>query len=112
MSPAQCQCSLAISVGEQSKVSDLYEPCWQHMEHEASNELRDFKCHGAAAVVVPRVAAAKPHQAVFEADESAVCDGDAVGVAGQILQHMFWTTEGRLGVDYPLSPSQASDQRE
>jgi hypothetical protein len=29
-------------------------------------------------------------------------DGDAVGVASQILKHMFRTAEGRLGVHNPL----------
>jgi hypothetical protein len=28
-----------------------------------------------------------------------------MGVAGQILQHMFRSTEGRLGVDHPLFSS-------
>jgi hypothetical protein len=111
MVATQRQRLATVPVGKESEVPNLYEPCRQHMEHEASNELRCFESHRAAAVVVARVAPAKPHRAVFEVDESAVRDGDTVGIAGQILQHMVWTTEGRLGVDYPLSTSQASEQR-
>ena len=29
-------------------------------------------------------------------------DGDAVGVAGQILQHAAWPAEGRFDVDHPI----------
>jgi len=28
-----------------------------------------------------------------------VGDGDAVGIGAEIAQHVFWTTEGRLGID-------------
>ena len=45
------------------------------------------------------IAPAKAHLAVVEAEESSVGDGDAVGVAGQILEHVFGAAKGRLGVD-------------
>ena len=67
--------------------------------------------HGAAAVVVPRVAPAKAHLSVLEADEPSVGDGDPMGVAGQILQNVLGSAERRLGVDHPLSSSEAPEQR-
>ena len=34
--------------------------------------------------------------------EAVIADGDAMGVASQIGQHVVWATKGRLGVDDPL----------
>jgi hypothetical protein len=35
-------------------------------------------------------------------DQTMVGDGDAMGVAAQILEYMFWTSEGRFAVDHPI----------
>src|SRR3974377_1010529 len=41
-------------------------------------------------------------------DQAMVGDGHAMGVAAQILEHIFGTTEGRFRVDHPvLSEQQA-----
>src|SRR5215468_2823819 len=41
-----------------------------------------------------------------EADQAGVGNRDTVGVATEIGQHLFWATEGWLGVDDPLDPPQ------
>ena len=41
---------------------------------------------------------------VFEVHEPMVGDSDAVGVAGQIVEDVSRTAEGRLGVDHPILP--------
>jgi hypothetical protein len=33
-------------------------------------------------------------------------DGDAVGVAGQVVKHILRAAEGALGVDYPILTKQ------
>jgi hypothetical protein len=35
--------------------------------------------------------------------------GDAVGVGAEIAQHVFRTTEGRLGIDEPVLAEQYSE---
>src|SRR5215468_10767306 len=81
-------------------------PLWQNVEQEAPDELVGAERHCA----VPRrsVAAvifvAEGHATRIEGNEATVCDGDAMGVAGEIGQHCFWPGEGRLGVDEPLLP--------
>ena len=81
------------------------------MEKEAANELSRIEPHDAASVVVPGVPPAEAYLTVLEAEKSSVRDGDAMGVAGQILQHMLGSTKGRLRVDDLLSAPQASKQR-
>ncbi len=101
----------AVAVGEQAEVADLDEAGGQNVKQEAADELGCIEAHDAAPVVVPRIAPAKAHLAVLQAEQPTVGDGDAMGVAGQVLEHMFGTAEGRLGVDYPLLAAQA-DSRE
>ena len=80
------------------------------MEQEAADELDRVEGHDAAAVVMSGVSPAKAHLSVVETEESSVGDGDAVRVAGQVLQDMFGAAEWRLGVDHPLSPAQRMEQ--
>ena len=39
---------------------------------------------------------------VLEADQAMVGDRDTVGVAGEIVENVFGSTEGRLGIDDPV----------
>ena len=39
---------------------------------------------------------------VLEGHEAMVGDGDAMGVAGQVVENLFGTTEGWFGVDDPF----------
>ena len=39
---------------------------------------------------------------VFKSHDPMVGDGDAVGVAGQVVEHMFGSAEGRLRVNDPV----------
>ena len=111
MEPAKSQRLTAVAVGKQSEVADLDEAGRQDMEQKAADELDRIEGHDAAAVVVPGVAPAKAHLAVVEAEEPSVGDGDPMRVAGQVLQHMFGSAEGRLGIDHPLFSAQGTEQR-
>src|SRR5215831_21409957 len=81
-------------------------PLWQNVEQEAPDKLAGGECHCA----VPRLSVAavilvaEGHAALVESNQPAVCDCDAMGVAGEIGQHCFWPGEGRLGIDEPLLP--------
>ena len=110
MAPAQGKGLAAVAVGEQTEVADLGEACGQDMEQEAAYELGCIEGHDRTAVVMSGVPPAKADLSVVEAEESSVGDGDTVGVAGQVLEHVFRTAEGRLGVDHPLSLTQGTKQ--
>ena len=110
MAPAQGEGLAAVAVGEQPEVANLDEASGQDVEHEAADELDCIEGHDVAAVVMPGVSPAEAHLSVVEADKPSVGDGDTVGVAGQVLQDVFGTTEGRLGVDHPLLVTQGREQ--
>jgi hypothetical protein len=108
MEPRESQRLAAVSVGKQPEVADLDEAGRQDMEQEAADELDCIELHDAAAVVVPGVPPSETHLAVIEAEESSVGDGNPMGVSSQILQHMFGSSERRLGVDHPPCSAQGT----
>jgi hypothetical protein len=72
------------------------------VDEEASQELVCRDNHdlllATASVVLPEEGDAL----LFERYETMVGDGDAVSVAGQIVENVFRATEGSLGIDNPL----------
>jgi hypothetical protein len=110
MESTQSQRLSAVAVGKQSEVADLDEAGRQDMEQKTSDELDRIELHDAAAVVVSGIAPAKAHLPVVEAEQSSVGDGNPVSVARQVLQHMFGSSERRLGIDHPLSPAHVPKQ--
>lgn len=48
---------------------------------------------------------AERHALSIEPGDAAVCDGDTVGVAGKIGEHLFRPGERALGVDDPFAPA-------
>ena len=53
-------------------------------------------------IMVSRVTPAKGNLAVRQSDEAVVGDGDAVGIAAEILQDVLGPAEGWFGVDDPI----------
>src|ERR1700678_4489953 len=93
MEAAETQRLAAVAVGEHSEVTNLDEAGRQDMEQETAHELDRIELHDAAAVVVSGIAPAKAHLSVVEAEQSSVGDGNPMRVAGQVLQHMFGSSE-------------------
>jgi hypothetical protein len=48
------------------------------------------------------VSPAEGYAMVLEGHQAMVGDGDAMGVAGQIVENLFGTAEGWFGVDDPV----------
>src|SRR5271163_3088248 len=98
----------ASPVGEEAEVADAHEAAWQQVEQEAAQELVDRQRQEALLVGVGGVPPAEGDVALLEDDESAVGDGDAVGVATEIAQRVFRSAEGRLGINDPVVAEQRS----
>jgi hypothetical protein len=81
------------------------------VDEEASQELVCRDNHdlllATASVVVPEEGDAF----LLERQEAMVGDGDAVGVAGQIVENVFCSTEGWLGIDDPLLEKELAQQK-
>jgi hypothetical protein len=90
-----------MTVGEQTIVADVHEALGENVEKEASEELDGVQVHAALATPVSIVFPVEAHLAIVKAEEALVGDGNPVGVASEVLEHLLGTTEGRLGIDHP-----------
>ena len=95
-------------VSEEAEVADAHKTARQQMQEEAAKELFDRQGHEPLLVAVSRVSPTESDVALGETHQPAVGDGDAMSVSAEIAQHVFWTTEGRFGVDNPVVTEQHS----
>jgi hypothetical protein len=90
------------AVGEESEVANANQSLGQNVDEETSQELMGGNGHDLLLAAVGIVSPAERDAIVFEGHEAMVGDGDAVGVAGQVVENMFGAAEGRLGIDDPV----------
>ena len=87
-------------------MADAVEAVWQGMQEEATDELVGGKGHHLGPAVMSIVAPAEADLSLFDAEEPAVGDGHAMGVAAEIGEDLVGVAEGWLGIDDPLELSQ------
>jgi hypothetical protein len=72
------------------------------MLEKPAQKLLVVEGHQTALAVVGIILPSKRHVSVGHIYESMVGDRDAVGVASQIMQHVFRPAEWPLRIDYPV----------
>src|SRR5262249_60099787 len=84
----------------------------QHVQQEAPDDLVGMKSHRfpASRAVDAVVFPAECDAGIVGCNEATVRDGDTVGVTGEIAQHLFWSRERRLAVDYPFDVPQRAEE--
>ncbi len=68
------------------------------MKQEAAQELMSGNGHDLLLAAVSIVSPAEGDAIVFEGNEPMVGNGDAMGVAGQVVENMLGAAEGWLSV--------------
>jgi len=66
--------------------------------------------HVAAFAAVGVILPPKDDLPVLQAEQTMAGDRYAMGVSGQIMQYMLWSTEGRLGIDHPILAKQCTQE--
>jgi hypothetical protein len=97
-----------LPVGQEAEVADAHEAAWQQVEQETAQELVDRQSQEPLLVGVRGVSPTEGDVALLQGDESAVGDGDAMGIATEIAQRVLWSAEGGLGIDDPVVAGQRS----
>jgi hypothetical protein len=92
----------ADAIGEEAEVADANQAGRQHMEQEAADELDRIEGHGLGAGVIGVVFPVKADVTILQGAKPVIGDGDAMSVAGQILEYAPGSTEGRLDVNDPF----------
>ena len=77
-------------------------PLGEHMKEEAAQELVSGKSHNALPSAMRIVLPAEGDMFSIEGEDAVVGDGDAVGVAAEIAQHVLGTAQSLLGIHDPV----------
>ena len=97
-------------VGQEAEVPHPVEPVRRDVQHQTPQEFHGVERQGAQAVAALIIFVAEGHLAVLQGDEPVVGDGDAVGIAGQVLEDMLGVLDGLFGVDHPLLVAQGGEE--
>src|SRR6202047_1901419 len=84
---AERQRHRALAVGEETETTDAHESQRQDVLQEAPEELVGFERHDALLTTMRVIFPAERHLAFGEVGDAVIGDRDAMGVAGEILQH-------------------------
>src|SRR6266550_6068619 len=72
------------------------------MKQESPDEFLGREGHGLLLIVVAIVSPVEFHLTAFDIDDPMIGDGDPVRVAANVVHHLLWSGEGRLGVHDPV----------
>ena len=99
---AEWQQSFAAPVREEAEEPNADEAGRKHMEKEATQELVSSDGHHFLFAAVGIVFPAERDLTIDEVDDPMVGDGNAVGVAGQVMKNVLRSAERRFGVHDPV----------
>lgn len=74
-----------ISVGEETKVTDLHKAMRQDMHEETADELKSRNSHDLPMIVIPVVTPLEGDLITFELENAIVGDSDAVSIPTEII---------------------------
>ena len=95
---------LALTIAQETEVADFDEPLRQQVQAEATHELLEAEHHdfalGPVGVVLP--GEADGLRLGVQSQEAARTDGHPVGITADVVQHLFGSSKGRLGIYDPF----------
>lgn len=92
----------AAGVRQEAKMADAAEPLRQDVEQKATNELLSVERHHFGFVAGAIILAPEADVALLTGEKPAVGDRNAMGVAPEIRQNLFWSAEGTAWRRRPL----------
>ena len=89
-------------VGEETAASNTNKSAWRNVLQKSSEEFIAVEGHELAAAAVAVILHPEADAGVVDVDESAVADGHAVDVAGEVAQHLSRSSKWWLRVYHPF----------
>ena len=80
------------------------------MEQEAAQELLRTERHHSFLISVGIILPAESNLVMLESHEAMVGDGYAMGIAGEIAEHMMGSAKRWLGIDDPVLTEQGAQE--
>ena len=106
----QRQALASETVGEQPEMADAHEAFGQHVEIESAQELDCVQGHDALLAAVSIILTVEGNALPVEGQQVVIGNGDAMGVAAQVAEHLGRSAERWLGIDDPLLVLQSVHQ--
>src|SRR4030095_8120542 len=94
-----------------AKVPDTDKTVGQDVKQKAAHELVRRDGHDSRLVADCIVPPTKRDVAAIEGNETVVGDGDTMGVASEVTDHVLGAAEGGLGIDNPVLAKQRPEKR-
>ena len=101
-SAAKGQSIATVTVGEEAEIADLGEALGKNMDEKAADELVGIESHGSDAIVFFAVSPLECDLAVLKCHQAVVGDGNAVGIAAEVIEDLGGSAKGRFGIDDPF----------
>ena len=98
-----------MAIGEEAVVTNAMKAVRQGVEQEAADELVGAPGHDLRLAVVAMVLPAERDFILGHGHQARIGDGDAMGVATEIGQHLFGPAERRLRIDHPFDAPQVAE---
>lgn len=98
----QRQAPVSETVGEQPEMADAHEAFGQHVEEESAQELHCIQGYDALLAAVSIIFIAEGNALSVEGQQAVIGNGDSMGVAAQVVEHLGRSAERWLGIDDPL----------
>jgi hypothetical protein len=109
-SSAEWQQHTAASIRQKAEVANAREAQRENVFQETAEKLFLSQGHRSPLVAMCVVFPEERHVGVGEIDEPMIGDRDTMSVSGQIVQNMFGTTEGALGIDHPVFSKEGAEK--
>jgi hypothetical protein len=100
--PTERQLDRTHPVGEEAIVPHALETTGQDMQQKPSDEFDGLQRHDALPILPLIVFPSERDLAVVTRQQPPIGDGDAMGVAGEVAEHLLWPGQWGLGVDHPI----------
>ncbi len=91
-----------MAVGEEADVTGAVKAVGQRMLQEATDELVGRERHDLGPAVLAIVLPGKADLTIVKADQAAVGDGNAMGVAAEVAEHLLGPGEGGVWHRQPI----------
>ena len=102
---------LFCAAGEESGMTNPFKRGWDGMREEAVNKFIGGKRHDFFLVVIAAVAVGEGDVAVGDLEDAVVSDGDAVGVAAEVIEDDLGAGESGFGIDDPILFVERTEER-
>ena len=92
---------LAVSVGQEAKVTDADLACRENMKKEPADKLVGLQGHGFLTVMVGIIPPEEGNLAVLEGADAVITDGNPMGISAEVLKGPLGAIEGGFAIDDP-----------